>query len=460
MSTSRLRAENGQGSIRWINERECECIIQSQYLNPKTGKPKRFKRKYKIDKNTKPTRKVQAETEEKIRELTIHAKDAWEKELIKGNDVKIDKSKTYGEYMKEFLSIIEGNLTGSGYKSYISALKCNFFNQPIANYQLQMLNAQVFQDYYDTILSLKSKKTCSIPIQLTKRLCKWLVDKSLLKENYAEQTMIKVKIVDEYNHKREEELKNKKEVFTPEDIQKFYYAYKNNMGETAAIVMFLLETGLRAGEFAALRIDNIDLQKRRIDIVEAQATRYVNNDPSQGVESYIKVPKNKKSRFVMMSDLCVEVTEYMIEQTKLHCRYGNPDNLLYPTFRTAKPRSLSTMENCFKDLCDKLEIDRDVRVTKTGVKKGLCLHALRHTMDTIANTSKGANVVNTALAVGHTAIRTENIYTHATEEALSSITTPSKAVLEPYKKKEDKDISDEEMYEMYLKLKEKFEPKS
>lgn len=114
MSTSRLRAENGQGSIRWINERECECIIQSQYLNPKTGKPKRFKRKYKIDKNTKPTRKVQAETEEKIRELTIHAKDAWEKELIKGNDVKIDKSKTYGEYMKEFLSIIEVNLTGSG----------------------------------------------------------------------------------------------------------------------------------------------------------------------------------------------------------------------------------------------------------------------------------------------------------------------------------------------------------
>lgn len=456
MVNSRQRAGNGQGSIRWINERECECIVQSQYLNPKTGKPKRFKRKLRIDDSKKITKKLQNETEEQVRNITMLTKEAWEKELQNGNDTKINKSKTLGEYMKEYLSIIEPTLTGSGYKSYYSTLKNNFFSQPISNYQLQMLNAKVFQDYFDTILSLKSKKTCSIPIQLTKRLCKWLVDKSLLKENYAEQTIIKQEIADEYNHKREEEIKNRKEIFTPEDIQKFYYAYKNNMGETAAIVMFLLETGLRAGEFAALRIDNIDFDKRRIDIVEAQATRFVNNDPSQGVESYTKVPKNKKSRFVMMSDLCVEVTKYMIEQTRLHCKYNNPNNLLYPTFRNGKPRSLSSMEICFKDLCNKLDIDRDVRVMRNGNQKGLCLHALRHTMDTIANTAKGANVVNTALAIGHTAIKTENIYTHATEEALSTIVTPSKAILEPYKEKEQ-DVSDKELYEMYLKLKAKFE---
>ena len=455
MAVSRLRAENGQGSIRWINDRECECVIQSQYINPKTGKPKRFKRKLKIDENKKVTRKIQSEIEEQARQITIMAKDAWEKELIKGNDTKIDKSKTFGEYMKEYLSIIEVNLTGSGYKSYYSNLKNNFFSQPISNYQLQMLNTQVFQNYYDTILLLKSKKTCSISIQLTKRLCKWLVDKSLLKENYAEQTIIKQDIVDEYDHKREDELKNKKEIFTSEDIQKFYYACKNNMGETGAIVMFLLETGLRAGEFAALRVDNIDFERRRIDIVEAQSTRYINNDPNQGVESYIKVPKNGKGRFIMMSDLCLEVVRYMIEQTKLHCK-NNSKNLLYPTFRTGKPRSLSSMEICFKDLCNKLDIDRDVRQTKAGRMNGLCLHSLRHTMDTIANTSKGANVVNTALAIGHTAIRTENIYTHATEEALSTITTPSKAILDEYKEKDD-ELSDKEMYEMYLKLKSKFE---
>lgn len=120
------------------------------------------------------------------------------------------------------------------------------------------------------------------------------------------------------------------------------------------------------------------------------------------------------------------------------------------------------METCFKDLCNKLEIDWDVHLTKRGQQKGLCLHSLRHTADTIANTAKGANVVNTALMMGHKAISVENVYTHATEEALSSVTTPSQAVLDEYRKEEQKQIPDElkgmspaeikEMYEMYQKL--------
>lgn len=453
MASKRQRAENGQGSIRWINDRQCECVIQSQYLNPKTGKPKRFKRKISIDESKKITRKLQSDIEEQVRHNTILAKEAWEKEIIQGHDIKIHRTKTFGEYMNDYIETIKPNLTGAGYKSYINSLRCNFYNQPIAGYQLQMLNRQVFQNYYDTILSMKAKKTCSVPIQLTKRLCKWLVERSLLSENYAAQATIKQEIADEYDRKRAESLKTKKEIFTSEDIRKFYYAYKNNMSETAPIVMFLLETGMRAGEFAALRLDNINLETRRIDIVEAQSMRYINNDPEQGLARYIKVPKNKKNRFVMMSDLCVEVTKYMIEYTKIKCK-NNPNNLLYPTFRTGEPRSISSMEICFKDLCNRLDIDRDVRISKAGHKQGLSLHALRHTMNTIANTAKGANVVNTALAVGHTAIQTSNIYTHASEEALSTITTPSKAILEPYK---HSNISEDEMYQMYLMLKEKFE---
>ena len=71
-------------------------------------------------------------------------------------------------------------------------------------------------------------------------------------------------------------------------------------------------------------------------------------------------------------------------------------------------------------------------------------------------------MVNTALMMGHKAISVENVYTHATEEALSSVTTPSQAVLDEYRKEEQKQIPDElkemspaeikEMYEMYQKL--------
>ena len=48
---------------------------------------------------------------------------------------------------------------------------------------------------------------------------------------YKRQAQVRVKkeISDEYDKKREDDIKNRKEVFTPEDIQKFYYAYKNKM---------------------------------------------------------------------------------------------------------------------------------------------------------------------------------------------------------------------------------------
>ena len=446
------KEQNGNGSMRQLEDGTFECVIQSKYINPKTGKPKRIKRRGK--------------TESETREKTQMALSAWEKEIERGRDTKVNRAKTFGQYMEEYIDTeAKPTLTGSGYHSYISNMKNNFYPFSISKLQLHMLSAVEFEHYFDSILELKSRKTCSLPLQLCRRCCKWLVDKSLLKENYAAQAKIKREISDEYDKKREDDIKNRKKVFSSEDIEKFYYAYKNNMGQYPVVVLFLLETGLRAGEFSALRNDSIDLENNKIHIVETQSLRFKDNDKTKGVEYYVKVPKNKEARFIMMSDLCRECVIYMMEQTKLNCK-NNPDNLLYPTFINGKRRSNSSMEVCFKELCDKLGIDRDVHLTKTGQKKGLCLHSLRHTADTIANTAKGANVVNTALMMGHKAVSVENIYTHATEEGLSSVVTPSQAVLSDYKKddqkipEELKDISPEEiqeMYQMYQKLKGIFE---
>ena len=446
------KEQNGNGSMRQLEDGTFECVIQSKYINPKTGKSKRIKRRGK--------------TESETREKTQMALSAWEKEIERGRDTKVNRAKTFGQYMEEYIDTeAKPTLTGSGYHSYISNMRNNFYPFSISKLQLHMLSAVEFEHYFDSILELKSRKTCSLPLQLCRRCCKWLVDKSLLKENYAAQAKIKREISDEYDKKREDDIKNRKKVFSSEDIEKFYYAYKNNMGQYPVVVLFLLETGLRAGEFSALRNDSIDLENNKIHIVETQSLRFKDNDKTKGVEYYVKVPKNKEARFIMMSDLCRECVIYMMEQTKLNCK-NNPDNLLYPTFINGKRRSNSSMEVCFKDLCDKLGIDRDVHLTKTGQKKGLCLHSLRHTADTIANTAKGANVVNTALMMGHKAVSVENIYTHATEEGLSSVVTPSQAVLSDYKKddqkipEELKDMSPEEiqeMYQMYQKLKGIFE---
>lgn len=447
------RKGNGDGSTRQLADGSWECLVQSKYPNPKTGNPKRIKRK--------------AATEKEAVENAKMALTAWEKSFEEGKDLKVSKTKTFGQYMEEYVDeIVKPTITASGYHSYISAMKNNFYPFPISKLQLSMLSKVEFQKYFDTILSLKSRKTCSFPVQLCRRCCKWLVTQSLLKENYAEQAELKKEISDEYDQKKENDIKNRKEVFTPEDIQKFYYAYKNNMGQYPVVVLFLLETGMRAGEFAALRNDNIDLENNRIHIVETRSLRFKDNDKNNGIEYYTKVPKNKRARYVVMSKLCRECVLYMMEQTKLNCTC-NKDNLLYPTFRNGRRRSTSSMEVCFKDLCNKLDIDRDVHLTERGNMKGLCLHSLRHTADTLANTAKNANVVNTALMMGHTAISVENVYTHATDEALSSVRTPSQAVLDEYKISDNSDEKEsdsksaedkeKELYEMYLKLKEKFE---
>ena len=91
---------------------------------------------------------------------------------------------------------------------------------------------------------MKRKKKLTLP--------SWL--RSALHPSTLTVLKIKKEISDEYDKKREDDIKNRKEVFTPEDIQKFYYAYKNNMGQYPVVVLFLLETGLRIGEFAVWKL--------------------------------------------------------------------------------------------------------------------------------------------------------------------------------------------------------------
>ncbi len=443
----------GEGSVRQLPDGSWECVIQSKYLNPKTNTAKRIKRK---GKNAK--------------EATKNAKLAlkvWEKQFEAGVVVKIDKKKTFGQYMEEFIEKeVKPNLAGSSYKSYIYAMQANFYNYKISKLQLHNLNKIEFEIYFDTLIHDKSYRTAEVPIQLCKRCCTWLYGESLIEEDYASFARIKKEKKDEYFREKETIKREQKEIFTNEDIIKFYDSYKNNVSEYSAAVILLLETMMRGQELLPLTLDDIDLENNIIHIRSAVSERFVDNDKDKGLEKYIKVPKNRKERIVYMTPLAREVVEYMITQTKLKCRH-NPDNLLYPSFnRHGKMRSMDAFEIQFKALCDKIGVDRDVRVKRmpdgSVRKQGLNVHALRHTAITLANTAHDANVINTALMAGHTAIRTENIYTHA-NEAIKNVKTASELVLGMSETQEtkceegnNKQIDEDELYEMYLKLQERF----
>lgn len=445
----KTRKDNREGSARKLQDGSWECVIQSKYLNPETNKPKRIKRK--------------GDTEKDARKKCKQALMAWEKMFESNSVQKVDKSKTFGQYMEEFIDKeVKRNITASSYKSYIYTMNANFYNYKISKLQLQMLNTVEFELYFDHITHDKSIKTAAVPIQLCKRCCTWLYGKSLIPENYAQYAKTKKEKKDEFFRKESTDIR--KEIFTNEDIIKFYNSYKNNVSEYSAAVILILETMIRGGELLALTIDDIDLEKNIITIKSSVAERFVDNDKEKGLEKYIKVPKNEKERMILMSPLAREVVIYMIEQVKMKCR-DNPQNLLFPSFiKHGKMRSMDAFEIQFKDLCNKLGIDRDVRQTTLPngkvINKGLSVHALRHTAITLANTAQGANVINTALMAGHTSIRTENIYTHTNIEALKNVKTVSDLVINQNKiddKVKDMSEKDAELYELFLKLKDKFE---
>lgn len=435
--------QNGQGSTRQLKDGKWECIIQSKYTNPdsKTLSPKRIKR----------VGKTEQEAQKKAKQALL----VWEKNFEKNKNNKIDKNRTFGSYMEEFIdSEVKSNIAGSSYKSYIYTMQANFYNFKISKLKLKDLNKVEFEIFYDNLIKMKSQKTAAFPIQLCKRCCQWLVDNSLLDENYAEQAKTKKEIRDEYFRKTEEEKKNRKEVFTNEDICKFYDAYKSNISQYCAPVILMLETMMRGQEVLALNINDIDFENNTITIKSAISERFIDNDKNNKLEKYIKVPKNGKERTIYMTPLAREVVLFMINQTNLKCR-NNPDGLVIPSYtRPGKVRSMDAFEIQFKTLCNKLGIDRDVHKTADGKNIGLSVHALRHTAITIANTAKDANVINTALMAGHTSIRTENIYTHTNIDALKQITTASSIIGLDNKNNEEKSKKDS-LHELEKLLNEK-----
>lgn len=458
------KRKDGDGSVRQLPDGSWECLMQSKYIN-ENGRPKRIKRK--------------AGTEQEAIKSCRLALKAWEKEFERGRNTKIDKTRTLGSYMEEYVDKVVKNrgITGSTYKSYIYTLNANFYNYKISKLQLHMLNTVEFELYFDTVTHDKSRKTASVPIQLCKQLSTWLYGKSLIPEDYAQFAETKHEKRDEYFRDKENEDKNRKQIFSDEDIVKFYNSYKNNLSEYSCVILLQLETMMRGGEALNLHIEDIDFDNNTITVRSTIAERFIDNDKTKGLEKYEKVPKGGKERVIYMSPFAKELVLYMLEQTKLKSRH-NPDNLLYPSFlKHGKARSMDAYEMQLKALCDKIGVDRDVRQRKQPsgkvINEGLNTHALRHTAITIANTSRNANVVVNALQAGHTAIRTENIYTHSNLKAQEQIETASKSVLnlkpekplsEPNAKSGDIDKDtrsmseqDKELYEMYLKLKEKFQ---
>jgi integrase len=154
-------------------------------------------------------------------------------------------------------------------------------------------------------------------------------------------------------------------------------------GDHRTFVLLLGYCGLRWGEAAALKVRNVDLLRRRLEIVAAMTE-------VGGVATY-GTPKTHQRR-------SVPVPAFLIDALAREIAGRAPDALAFPSPHGGVLRSGNFRRNHF-----------DAAATRAGLE-GLTLHELRHTAASLA-ISAGANVKAVQQMLGHaSAAMTLNVY--------------------------------------------------
>lgn len=436
------KAKSGDGHIEKTKSGKYACTIVSMCVDPATGNYKKIKR----------TR----DTPEEARAACKLAVKAYEKEWEERNDYKQGATLTFYEYVEDYLKKeVKGTVAESTFYSYTCDARQYIKNKAIAKMQLKNLTKKRFQTYYDVLTEKYSPRSIEFAVQLCRRTCKWLVERSLLEENFAEQAKPKYDVVDDFEYVKD--LKHKK-IFTDEDLQKIYDAEKNGIkSEYISVVVFLLETGLRPQEFACLTNTDIDFDKKQVYVGKTCNRRFADATQTD-TEMYVKVVKTKEARYVPLSDMAVKQIKKMQFATEQYCK-NNPMDLLYPVFRGGKIRSNATMEVGFKKLCDMLDIDRDVHPTKGGQQIGINLYACRHTCETLQERA-GVSPLMIGAMLGHKPETGLKHYTHITaDDVAKQMKTPYELMGRDGETDSEQDISEAEELLLLKKLMEKYKDK-
>jgi integrase len=173
----------------------------------------------------------------------------------------------------------------------------------------------------------------------------------------------------------------------------------NEVGSQGDVVLFLAYTGLRWGEMAALRVGRVDLDRMRLDVVEAVT------EP-RGVLVF-GTPKSHERRSVPFPPILVPVLE------RRSVGKG-PDDLLFTGIDGGVLRN-GNFRNRFFDAAVQRIRDRD------GTFPRVTPHDLRHTAASLA-VSSGANVKAVQRMLGHaSASMTLDVYTDLFEDDLDRV---------------------------------------
>ena len=151
-----------------------------------------------------------------------------------------------------------------------------------------------------------------------------------------------------------------------------------------AILMLMYSGGLRVGEIVRLKLENIDHERSLI---------------------HIKGSKGRKDRYtIFVKSVLVVLRKY--------CDQYRPEKWLFEGAKQGKHILTRTVQAIFKHVCE-----------KTGIKKEVSAHSLRHSFATHLLKS-GVDLRYIQEILGHKSSKTTEIYTHVSKASIASIKSP------------------------------------
>jgi integrase/recombinase XerD len=177
-------------------------------------------------------------------------------------------------------------------------------------------------------------------------------------------------------------------VLSLEEIRNLFDGLGNIKHRT--MLMLVYSAGLRVGEVVHLKIADIDSTRKMI---------------------HIKGGKGRKDRYSILSDVLIEVLR---EYWKVY----KPKDWLFEGQKEGKAYSVRSAEKVFEDA-----------VRKAGIKKEVSIHSLRHAFATHL-LEQGTDIRFIQELLGHSSVRTTEIYTHVSKRAIGNIKSPIEQIVQ------------------------------
>lgn len=284
--------------------------------------------------------------------------------------------------LSEFISYLKVELNYSDATTYNYQKDVEKFLTFIAREDIMMdeVNLLVIRNFLsDELANGVSKRSCKRRLSSLKHFYAFLVKKTYTKDNpfiYISSPKID---------------KRYPQILYPNQIEELLEENKKRTDEFAlrdqAILETLYFTGVRASELINIKLNDVDLGRRYIDVIgKGDKERLVPFTPScrQTLEQYLK-----------------ESRPFLAKKGSFTC-----DNFFLNEFG----KSLTTRG--LEYILKKVE-------ERTGIFVGLHPHLLRHSFATHL-LDNGASLIEIQQLLGHSSLNTTQVYTHVTEEGLKS----------------------------------------